>query len=72
MDAISDERKYLEAKRVEDTLKNFMASADSTVKIQHVPEVSREVVETSEGENDEVNATKKFEYLNNKKCKEVG
>ena len=72
MDALSDERKYLEAKRVEETLKNFMASADSTVNIQHVPEVSGEEVGT-EGENDEVmNATKNFGYLNSKKCKEVG
>ena len=72
MVALSDERNYLEAKRVEDTLKNFMASADSTVKIQHVPKVSREEVETSEDENDKVNATQKFDHFNSKKCKQVG
>ena len=71
MDALSDDHNYLGAKRVEDTLKNFMASADTTVKIQHVPKVSREEEETSEGQN-KVKATPKFDYLNSKQWCEVG
>ena len=73
MDALSDDCKYLEAKRVENSLKNFMASADTAVTIQHVSEVNREEVETSEDENHKVSAIhQRVDYLNSKKYKQVG
>lgn len=79
MEALPPDFGYLHAKRVSDTLDKFIASADETLKLEHVPEVSREVVEnlSSEHSSEDMRAilgkeAPKTDYLNSKKCKQVG
>jgi len=50
MNALPPKCGYLHGRRVEDTLKNFIASADTVVKATHVPPVNRAVADVSASE----------------------
>ena len=54
MNALPPKCGYLHARRVEETLNNFIASADSTVSTKHVPAANRAVVDVSLSEGSEV------------------
>ena len=54
MNALPNECGYLHARRVEDTLKNFIASSDTTVQAKHVPHANRAVVEVSLSEGSDI------------------
>ena len=54
MNALPNECGYLHARRVEDTLKNFIASSDTTVQAKHVPSTNRAVVEVSLSEGRDI------------------
>ena len=54
MNALPNECGYLHARRVEDTLKNFIASSDTTVQAKHVPRTNRAVVEVSLSEGSDI------------------
>ncbi|XP_020615014.1 F-box DNA helicase 1-like isoform X2 [Orbicella faveolata] len=54
MNALPNECGYLHARRVEDTLKNFIASSDTTVQAKHVPRTNRVVVEVSLSEGSDI------------------
>jgi len=54
MNALPNECGYLHARRVEDTLKNFIASSDTTVQAKHVPRTNRVIVEVSLSEGSDV------------------
>ena len=63
---------------MEDTLKNFIASADTTVKAEHVPRANRAVVEVSLSEGSDIVASifgnygADMTYLNSNKYIQVG
>lgn len=69
MDALPDELGYLHAKRVGDTLNNFIASADEAFKLVHVPEVN---LENLSSEDSSVKDKAEPGYLNSTKWKKVG
>ncbi|CAH3113056.1 unnamed protein product [Pocillopora meandrina] len=54
MDALPLNCGYLHARRVEETLNNFIASADTTVNPKHVPAAKRALVDVSFSEESEV------------------
>lgn len=54
MNALPNECGYLHARRVETTLNNFIASADTTVKAEHVPRANRAAVEVSLSEGSDI------------------
>ena len=54
MDALPLNCGYLHARRVEETLNNFIASADTTVNPKHVPATKRASVDVSSSEGSEV------------------
>ena len=54
MDALPLNCGYLHARRVEETLNNFIASADTTVNRKHVPVTKRASVVVSSSEGSEV------------------
>ncbi|KAL9960100.1 hypothetical protein ACROYT_G033506 [Oculina patagonica] len=73
MNALPNECGYLHARRVEDTLKNFIASADTSVRPEHVPRANRAVVEGSLSEGSDIvqsifgNHGADMKYLNSDK-----
>ena len=73
MNALPNECGYLHARRVEDTLKNFIASSDTTVQAKHVPHANRAVVEVSLSEGSDIvqsifgNHGRDVTYLNSEK-----
>ena len=50
MNALPSTSGYLHARRVEDTLKNFIASADTTVQAKHVPPAHSAVTDVASSE----------------------
>ena len=54
MNALPSNCGYLHARRVEETLNNFIASADTTVNPKHVPAAKRTLVEVSSSEGSEI------------------
>ena len=73
MNALPPKSGYLHARRVEDTLKNFIASADTAVKSAHVPPVSRAVRDVSASEGSELFGDNGADltYLNSEKYVQV-
>ena len=78
MNALPDKCGYLHARRVEDTLKNFIASSDAAVKNKHVPAANRAVVEVSLSEGRDIVQSifgdhgADMTYLNSDKYIQVG
>ena len=74
MNALPPKSGYLHARRVEDTLKNFIASADTVVKASHVPPVSRSVRDISPSEGSQIFGDNGADvnYLNSDKYVQVG
>jgi len=75
MNALPPKCGYLHGRRVEDTLKNFIASADTVVKATHVPPVNRAVADVSASEgSSEIfgNHGADLTYLNSEKYIQVG
>ncbi|XP_068713837.1 F-box DNA helicase 1-like [Montipora foliosa] len=71
LNALPEKSGFLYARRVEDTLKNFIASADNTVEAKHVPPVRFnpfDVLPTDGGYNSDDNRDANFEYLNSDSC----
>ena len=54
MNALPSNCGYLHARRVEETLNNFIASADITVSPKHVPAAKRTSVDISTSEGSEI------------------
>ncbi|XP_066030353.1 F-box DNA helicase 1 isoform X2 [Pocillopora verrucosa] len=54
MNALPSNCGYLHARRVEETLNNFIASADTTVNPKHVPAAKRTLVDVSSSEGSEI------------------
>ena len=74
LNALPEKSGFLYARRVEDTLKNFIASADNTVEAKHVPPVRFnpfDVLPTVGGYNSDDNRDANFEYLNSDSCVKV-
>ena len=76
MDALPDKCGYLYARRVDDTLKNFIASTSSVVKAEHVPPVNSTAVVVSSESGDLVNSIfgehgSDLSYLNSENHVEV-
>ena len=73
MNALPAKGGYLHARRVEDTLKNFIASADTAVQAKHVPPVQRAVVDVSSSEGSETfgDHGADLTYLNSEKYVKV-
>ena len=54
MNALPSNCGYLHARRVEETLNNFIASADTTVNPKHVPAAKRTLVDVSSSDGSEI------------------
>ena len=74
MNALPSQSGYLHARRVEDTLKNFIASADTTVQAKHVPPANSAVIDVSVSEGSLIFGVHggDMKYLNSEKFVRVG
>lgn len=74
MNALPPKCGYLHARRVEDTLKNFIASSDAAVAAKHVPPAHRARVDVSSSEGSEIfgDHGADLTYLNSEKYIQVG
>ena len=74
MKALPDKSGYLHAKRVQETLENFMSSADDVVKMEHIPEWKGKVANVStSSEHEELYGKhgSNHSYLNSQEYKQV-
>lgn len=74
MNALPPKSGYLHARRVEETLNNFLSSADREVMIEHVPLYKEPTIDISSSEDSGIFGKhgKDKTFLNSKEYKEVG